>query len=90
MDQFDQAGELTGSVAGRTPWPRLKMWPRRPATARTARACSAENGPGGEAGGGVEVALHTYAGTDPPAGLVQRYPPVDAYDVGARPGEVGQ
>src|SRR5690606_39384453 len=34
-----------GSVSGRTPWPRLKMWPGRPPlAARTARASAANPG----------------------------------------------
>ena len=54
------APRMAGSVSGRTPWPRLKMCPvpgrRGAGEHRPGRVL--DDGPGGEAQRGVEVALH--------------------------------
>ena len=70
---------MPGSVSGRTPWPRLKTCPgAEPAAAEHLAGLGLGHLPGGEAQGRVEVALDGQPGPDPPPGLVQRHPPVDA------------
>ena len=71
---------IAGSVSGRTPWPRLKMWPGwSPACSSTARVSAVDHVPGGQAQGGIEVALDGDAGSDPSPGLVEGDPPVHAH-----------
>ena len=90
VDQFDQASELVGVGGGQDAMAKVEDVAVASGHGQHGPGLFGQDGPGGEAGGGVEVSLYAYPGTDPAAGLVQRYPPVDAYHVGAGPGEVGQ
>lgn len=78
-----------GSVLGRTPWPRLKMWPLAPRVRALSASCamrrtsdSTAAGPA-EQDGGIEVALQGFSGADATGGLVEGDAPVDAHDVRA-------
>ncbi len=90
MDQFDEAGQLVGIRGGQDAVAQVEDVAAAPGHGQHRPSLFGQDGPGGEAGGGVEVALHADARADAPAGFVQRDPPVDAYDIGAGPGEVGQ
>ena len=74
----------SGSVSGRTPWPRLKTWPgaARPSVEDPAHL-GLDDLPRREQHGRVEVALHRLVRADPAGGHVQRRTPVDADHVGA-------
>ena len=75
---------LSTGVPGTMPWPRLKMWPGRPAAASRI-SCDAgfEDVCGGEEGDGVEVALDGDAVADGAPAFVEGDAPVEAEDVGA-------
>ena len=82
---------MAGSVSGRTPWPRLKTWPgASPARLEHVSRLGRGHLPGGQAHGRVEVALDGDPRPDPPPGLVQRDPPVDAHHRAPGCGHRGQ
>ena len=76
----------SGSVRGRTPCPRLKMWPgpARRHGRGSSRGCGLDALPRPEQDGRVEVALHAAVVPDRLPALVERDPPVEADHVAAR------
>ena len=81
----------SGSVAGRTPWPRLKMWPGRP----SARGQHVAGGrldvlPRPEQRGGIEVSLHAAVVPDLLPAAVERDAPVEADHVPSGLGHLPQ
>ena len=77
-----------GSVAGRTPWPRLNTWPGRPpARSSTSRVAAATRSHGPEEHRRVEVALHAAVLADERPADVERHAPVEPDHVAARVGQ---
>ena len=84
------AARTSGSVDGRTPCPRLKMWPGCvPALVRTSRVASTASVYAAQATRGIEVALDGLL-ADPPSALVEVDVPVDADDRAARAAPSGR
>ena len=86
-----RARALSTGVCGRTPWPRLKMWPGRPAAwSRTAIARRRSSAVSAKQGHRVEIALDRAVVADHLPGVVEPHAPIDADHRGARFGEQRQ
>ena len=72
-DELGEPRDRSGSVRGRTPWPRLKMWPGRPpARSSTSRAAASTRSHGPSSTAGIEVALHAAVLADELPAVVER------------------
>ncbi len=88
---FTISVRTSGSIAGMTPWPRLKTWPGWPSLRRsTSRAASQANSAPANTTVGSRLPCSDVPWPTRSRSRVERDPPVDTDDVGADRTDLGQ